>query len=181
MSQGAWSSEFFHFLKFSPNMLERLIAACFSFCPHSSVRDLLHHMTYAADSLARTTHLDKVKATAVQEVHIIINKVSMFYGFLQLYSSNALVSNALSMMKLTRDTFSSEFLNQPFTGEFGIHSGRSQQKQWNTTRSQFKERIQASLRELARRQQHPDSSKQCKRNLLNMRHFTDILFYSFYF
>lgn len=55
-----------------------------------SMRDLLHHFTYAADSLARTTHLDKVKATAVQEAYVIINKVSMLYGFLQLYSSNAL-------------------------------------------------------------------------------------------
>lgn len=55
------------------------------------MRDLLHHLTYAADSLARTTHLDKVKATAVQEAYIIIDKVSVLYGFLQLYSSNALV------------------------------------------------------------------------------------------
>lgn len=59
------------------------------------MRDLLHHFTYAADSLARTAHLDKVKATAVQEAYEIISKVSMLYGFLQLYSSNALVSYTL--------------------------------------------------------------------------------------
>lgn len=55
---------------------------------HSSV---LHHVTYAADSLTRATHLDKVKATAVQEAYVVINKVTMLYGFLQLYSSSALV------------------------------------------------------------------------------------------
>lgn len=64
-----------------------------SLCPYSSLRDVLHNLSYAADSLARTTHLDKVKATAVQEAYVIIDKVSLLYGFLQLYSSNALVSN----------------------------------------------------------------------------------------
>lgn len=58
----------------------------------SSVRDILHQFLYAADSLMRTAHLDKAKSTAVNEAYGMITKLSVLYGFLQLYTSNALVS-----------------------------------------------------------------------------------------
>lgn len=56
------------------------------------MRDILHHFLYAADSLIRTAHLDQVKSTAVNEAYGLIAKASVLYGFLQMYSSNALVS-----------------------------------------------------------------------------------------
>lgn len=78
------------------------------------MRDLLHHFNYAADSLARTAHLDKVKATAVQEVYVIFNKVSMLYGFLQLYSSNALVSYIKNTFSICHSHWKNQLNRFPF-------------------------------------------------------------------
>lgn len=56
------------------------------------MRDVLHQFLYAADSLMRTAHLDKAKSTAVNEAYGMLTRVSVLYGFLQLYTSSALVS-----------------------------------------------------------------------------------------
>lgn len=158
-----------------------------SFSSYSSMRDLLHHFTYAADSLARTAHLDKVKATAVEEAFAIIQKVSMLYGFLQLYSSNALVSRSALICAFDSFRFDQTFnLKKKFkffhTGEFGVHFGWPRSKQWNSKPSQLnKKEPKTSKCEFSTRQQQSDICKQCQRNLLNMRHITDILFYFFYF
>lgn len=171
----------------APNQFKcfRIFISCL-FSPHlreiySSVRDLLHHFTYAADSLARTAHLDKVKATAVEEAYVIISKVSMLYGFLQLYSSNALVGRSNDLC-FDRIHSNSTFIWNIFTGEFGVHFGWPRPKQWNIKSCQLIEKeSKTSECKFSTRQQQSDSSKQCQRDLLNMRHITDILFYSFYF
>lgn len=152
---------------------------------HSSMRDLLHHFTYAADSLARTAHLDKVKASAIEEAYVIISKVSMLYGFMQLYSSNALVSDRLCyrVVSFRPIILKIDFHLEIFpVGECGLHFGWPRPKQRNSKLCQFiEEKSKTSKCEFSTRQQQSDSSKQCQRNLLNMRHITDILFYSFYF
>lgn len=59
---------------------------------YSSVRDLMHHFLYAADSLIRSAHLDSAKTTAINEAYGMIRQLTVLYGFLQIYTSSALVS-----------------------------------------------------------------------------------------
>lgn len=64
----------------------KIIVICFS-----TVRDLLHHFTYAANSLIRTAHLDRAKSAAITETLALFAKVTVMYDFLQIYSSSSLV------------------------------------------------------------------------------------------
>lgn len=69
-----------------------------------TVRDLLHHFVYAANSLITTAHLDRAKSAAITESLALLAKVTVLYDFVQIYSSSTLQRVAFILAGRTPDS-----------------------------------------------------------------------------